>query len=462
MNIAYTLTEGRIKCEEIISEIKFALIFESDGVITIDAFVSDKDFFEKTKNSSYYSLEGLSEKGYNIECHDLFCSSYSNQNHKAKFNCNNKIVITDNRDTEGFKEEEEELIKDIFFIELDGLKTKFANYTYVDEYRSGAKVDKILNYNFDHTSCSFIFNHTEINDNYFSFSLIENPTNGNIIIDFRNQVGYSNVTEKVYELIKLEFLSLLSFINGSNVRIRKELKGYHYTDRGNNNFDSQEVSFYSFKKTNESNFNSYFPINEHHVYSNEIFLKMFTKCFDNFYHSNKTLDFESLIFSLNSTNSININERYFILITALEKICTNYANNLEENSNQILDNEIYNLLIKPKFKELLDEIKNVVKFHNKTAWSIYSSKIGDLNRKNLKDTKQKIYEFLGFANIKINDEVTSLVEKERNHAVHEGVIGDNNIEEIYNYLKLDHLLRDCIANIIGYDGRRNRKYDYDK
>jgi hypothetical protein len=462
MKLIYTITNGRIECGEYSSDLNFALIFEEDGVINIETFITDQNFYAKTeKIRQYHKITGVTEKGYDIVCYQLFCNSYNYQNQKAKFTCNYKITLTNNKDEEKYKEDNSPIEKSVFFIELDGLKTKFADFTRIEKHRRSEKIDDFLATTFDHTNFGFLFNHPDIIGNYYSVELIENPENKNIIVDLRKKKGYCEITNIVYENMKKEFLSLLSFINGANVRIRKELKGYYYTNKGNNNFDSQDVTIFSFKNQRNLNCNDYFPINEHHSYSSEIFSKMFFQGFDKFYHLNKDLDFLSLIFSLNSTNTNDINERYFILITALERICSNFKK-ISNNSTELIDGEIYKNKVKPRFKELLNTLKKEINIKKKSAWDIYSSKIGDLNRRNNKDTKQKIYEFFEYSKITLNESVINLVENERNSAVHEGKIGESDEEEIKNYLKLDHILRDCIANLLEYNGKRNRKYDYTK
>ena len=82
------------------------------------------------------------------------------------------------------------------------------------------------------------------------------------------------------------------------------------------------------------------------------------------------------------------------------------------------------------------------------------------NINNGKSTSKTIYDFLVFAKIPINKNVISLVKKERNMAVHEGKIGNKDEDMYQSYLKLDHILRDSILNIIGYFSYRNRNYLY--
>jgi hypothetical protein len=462
MKIIYTILNGKIECEEHSSDIDFGLVFEQDGVINIETYITDKSFFEKTeKSNNYYKIIGITEKGYDIICSHLFCNSYSYENCKGKFTCNSKITVIDNKEPEKYKEDDQPLDKSIFFAELEGLNTKFANHTSIQKHRGTQKIDIFPGFTFDHTNISFMFNHPDIIGNYYSVVLIENPENNNIIIDFRNKEGYCRFSNFIYETMRNELLSFLSFINGASVRLRKELKGYYYSDKGNNIFDSQEVILYSFKQEKENNQNDYFPINDHHSYSSEIFSKMFLQGFDKFYQLNKLLDFQSLIFSLNNTNTNGLNERYYILITALERVCKNYTEN-SSNSKHLIDENIYQTMIKPRFKEFFNTLKKEVVIKDKSAWKIYSSKLGDLNRRNNKDTKQKIYSFLEYSNINLNKSVINLIEIERNDAVHEGIIGRNDEEEINNYLKLDHILRDCIANLIEYNGIRKRKFDYTK
>jgi hypothetical protein len=258
-------------------------------------------------------------------------------------------------------------------------------------------------------------------------------------------------------------VSFLSFINGNNIHVRKEFFGEFLTIKGaNKGYDSHSVKIYSFKNKVTAYHNDYLPINEHHSYTHQVFTKIFITGFDKFYQLNKKLDFSSLILSLNSANSVDLDEKYFILITALERISRNYGKYNPDKSSFLIDESYFNNIIKPEFYQLLKKHKSEIEKRYRTAFSIYSSKIGNLNKRNNLETTQKIYELLNYANIKISNSVMNMVEIERNKAVHEGIVGRDDKERVKNYWKLDHILRDIILNLIDYKGIRNRKYDYEK
>jgi hypothetical protein len=184
--------------------------------------------------------------------------------------------------------------------------------------------------------------------------------------------------------------------------------------------------------------------------------------FDKFYQINKKLDFSRLIFSLNATNDVGLDERFFILITALERISKNYTNNNNDESTHLIDDDFFRGTLKPELINQIKKYKNDISRFNKEAWSIINSKIGNLNRRHNSDTSQKLYEFLNYANINISNSVVNLIENERNLAVHEGIIGKDDTARIKNYWKLDHVLRDIILNLIEYKGIRKRKFEYEK
>jgi hypothetical protein len=75
-------------------------------------------------------------------------------------------------------------------------------------------------------------------------------------------------------------------------------------------------------------------------------------------------------------------------------------------------------------------------------------------------TNKLLTNFLEYAKIPINKNIKNLIKSERNLAVHEGIVGKSHEEMFQNYLKLDHMLRDCILNLIEYFSHRHRRYMY--
>jgi phage tail sheath protein FI len=58
----------------------------------------------------------------------------------------------------------------------------------------------------------------------------------------------------------------------------------------------------------------------------------------------------------------------------------------------------------------------------------------------------------------LRKELTSLSSESK---IDKGIIGNDDSEQIKNYWKLDHVLRDIILNLIDYKGIRERKFDYE-
>ena len=463
MEHIYTIINGHVEIGEKQCDIPFALVFRSNGVLYIESFFENADFYDSVKELNYYKLIGKTEKGYDIECDGLFCTQYKYNNQKVNFICEKSIKLTNNQDKGPQVENSIPVETPIYFSELEGLKMHFGDHTTTEQYRNSGKVDNLLNIDFDHTDCSFLFNHPDFLGNHYKMVFVRNSDNNTIRIDFRDSKGYSKLTYKKYQIIKNDLLDFISFINGGQVKIRKEFLGETLTIKSaNRGFDAQSVIIYSFKQMSEFHCNNYLPIDNHHSYTSEIFHKAFLFGFDKFYHLNKSLDFSGLIYSLNSTNNIGLDERYFILITALERISKNYSNNNSDTSKHLIDKKYFTDIIKPELKGLFVKHKSEINKSNKSAWDIFNSKIGNFNRRNNAETSQKLYELLNYASIDISTSVINLVEKERNVAVHEGVVGTNDTERIKNYWKLDHVLRDIILNLIEYKGIRKKKYEYEK
>jgi hypothetical protein len=154
-------------------------------------------------------------------------------------------------------------------------------------------------------------------------------------------------------------------------------------------------------------------------------------------------------------------EQYFILITALEKIVNNF-HKTSLTSETLIESDFFDNTVKGELLQTLEKHRAKIKGYNTIAFDILKSRIGGLNRRKKNDNKQKFYEFFQFCKIGVSPYLTNLIEIERNQAVHEGKVGNDYNEELAAYLKLDHLLRDIILNLIGYDRIRNPKLYYQK
>ncbi|SDY14239.1 hypothetical protein SAMN05444411_1371 [Lutibacter oricola] len=453
MNLKYTIIEGTLNGEMKQCEIPFALVFEENGIYFLETFLP-VDFFEKNDFSKKYNLTGKTEKGYKIEIKDLTYSLYQGKNRKAKFVCRNYLKLTKENNIS------KELIGDredsILFIEIEGFNTKFSDYTDVKKIRQYGEVDD-FDINFDHTSCSMYAQIDGFRENYFHLVFSKSVSNDLISIDFTKNSGQGILTFKHYQKLKKQFIGFLSLINGGDVYVRRELTGKTYKVDGS---DSQIVYIYSFFKKNTSNTSHYIPINDNHSYSSSIFQNAFLECFNNFYHSDIKLDLVSIISSLNASfTTSGIQQSYSILINALEKLCSNYQKSNENLIENYIPNELWENTIKDNLIKVLKAYKPQINSNDKNNFSIFNSKIGDLNRRK-NSTVEKMYELFKFGCIPINENVNNLINKERHTAVHNGEFGKNSTEEYINYLKLDHILRDLILNIIDYRSYRKHTYEY--
>jgi hypothetical protein len=457
MNLVYTVVKGQLSCGDHVATFPFALVFENNGFYSVQTFLPDKSFYETTRLQDY-RLTGTTEKGYDIEIVELFMRNFRYDNLKIDLDCYGKITLTDNRDVSDAPEDGK---NSIYIVELEGLKMKFARHTEVTRYRDGKKIGGIGDIHFDYTDCSMIINFSPAAGNHYKLVFTKNPFNDNILLEFSQDEGYSRMTFANYLLIKPVLVSFLSFMNGGDVFVRKEMTGFYVTMSGEVYRNAQIVHLYSMKGEFVEHRSNFLPINENHSYSKQIIPHLFINCFDAYYQLNSQLDFISLVFSLNnSTQTAGLNEKYYILITALERLAFKYAATQQQKESTWLSGELFDEHIQPELFAVLEIYKQQMMQENAEAWEVLNKKIADLNKNSPASVGRRLADLFSYAGITINKEVKNLIKKERHRSVHEGVIGSDETESISNYWKLDHILRDIILNLINYQRRRNYVFKY--
>ena len=457
MKHVYTILEGTLegKVDDKIkkSNLPFAIIFEENGVYFLETFL-EKDFYNEDDFSFTFSITGKTEKDYLIEVTGLTYTSYRTLNHKARFICRDSIKLIETKSELGRELTEKD--DPLFFIEIEGFNTKFANRTEIKKIRKYGEIDN-FDVNFDHTSTAMYIQLEGFTENYFHLVFYKSKINDNIIIDFTQNGGYGMLTYNHYKLFKDQFVGFLSLLNGGNVLVRRELTGKFYNTDGSN---SHVTYIYSFNKKSNFISSEYVPIDYHHSYSSDIFFKAFLNCFNNYYHNDLKLELSSIVSALNqSFETPRIEESYAILINALEKLSTKYQEKNGQNQEIFVDDNYWDNIIKPQLLDVLNKNKSQILKSNKTAFNNFKAKIGDMNRKK-NSTVEKMYELFSFACIPINKNVESLVIEERHTAVHNGTFGETFEEMFNNYYKLDHILRDIILNIINYRSYRKHVRQY--
>jgi hypothetical protein len=151
-------------------------------------------------------------------------------------------------------------------------------------------------------------------------------------------------------------------MNGGNVFVRREFTGWFVTTSGNTFTNAQTVYIYSRKKRTIHNRSSFLPIDDNHEYTSRIVPNLLLKCFDMYFRLNKELDFLSLVFSLNNaTETGGLDEKYYILITALEKICFNFAKNIRPGKKTLIDNTFFSSTIKKELEATIKKYEQDIK-----------------------------------------------------------------------------------------------------
>lgn len=452
MELVYTLISGTLNVKDKCFNLPFALVFEENGVYFIETFLSDEDFISEELLHNYFALIGKTKKGYDIEVTGLSLLRYEERNQRIEFECEHYIKLTDNR--KEYQESEFDRIygSRLWFLELEGLNMTFANYSEVIKYVAHEK--KEIN-KFDHTSCSLHLDlDTENPGNHIHMIFSKNPANNNILIDFTKQKGYSYLSFDYYKKIKNELIHLISFINGADVSIKRELTGKSYRSDASN---AQITYIYSFRKITNSSYCDFVPINRHHSYSKGIFWDIFLNCTKKYLNLNVNLDLNAFIVSLNNSYKANsLEDRIFILITAFEKIANSYYKMNDEQKNSILDVAFFDDELKPALIEILEKYRK--RINKQSTYYNLKSRLGGINNGKYETTK-KLFDFLDYSNIPINEKVADIIEL-RNKVVHEGFIGSTEEEKLNNYMVFDNILRDCLLNIIGYSCYRNRSIKY--
>jgi hypothetical protein len=473
MHETFRIVEGEIKPinSEVNLNIRFGLLYLTDGIYYFDIyFFGNKfraDYFNKNIRHDSFSINCLSDSNYTIQSNSLSLKFISSEEHsKITFYCSDYFSLTSKKEIDlaldkNISLEYRQREPFVSYIELEGLDLYLADTTYIDKYRNEDKIEDFFNYEHDHLRIALKYVNSKILINtHYNLIFFKNTESKNYWIEIvTNENKYFSV--EAYESIKNDFISLLSFANGGIVKVRKEFIGKITTFGLNNDIDSSKINIFSFKTIENGRLNDYLGIGEQVHGGNNMLNLLFLYCFQKFSMENTKLNFESIIYNINRANSISsIEERYYILITILEKLAYRYNqyNKSKTNLSTVVESELFNHKIKIELVKTLNVFEKEI--NDQKKYLELKSKLCSINQKSLSDTKDKILNLFEYANIPITSTVLNLVNIERNTAVHQGEFGVTDRDKIKNYLKLDHIIRDIILNAIGYKGFRKRRIRY--
>lgn len=271
MKKVYTIINTTLTVKDNSVDIPFAIGFIDDGIYYFETILKENDFYQNNRNS-YFTLNGVSDNGDDIEAVGLICRSHNFQSGSCTFECDRYVKIQKNDYLSNLDHgKADDTRKDgLFAIEIEGFKMQFANRTPVPTYKKGDSIDNFFNYKYDHTQCGLTINDVTIGENLFNLIFTLNVESSNVIIDFTQTYGYGTLYYEDYRKFRLDLLHFLSFINGGNINLKSELTGsYHSTSYKNGGLDAHIVYRYSLKSQENQFCSDYLPINQNHSVSGQ-------------------------------------------------------------------------------------------------------------------------------------------------------------------------------------------------
>ncbi len=458
MKEIYRIRKGEIVSDQYTIPIDFGLVFEDEGVFLFDLYVNEEydlvELINKREASVYFAplrLNAKTEDQNQIEATELFFKNTIPSQSKIQMTCRGQVKYIQKRD--GVDNSGATNNTYLFFLEIEGLRMEHTNHTTINKERDGEVIKDFNNKTRDYTKACLRYDNS-VTKGTTLFNLIFSQLKGseNILIEFPsyNTKGETLLGYELFTQLKKDFVALLSFLNGAEVAIRKEFLGGFVTDP----LGSEVTITYSYKTIKNQKYSEYVPLGNVWFRSEYIMSYALTFCFNAFIEENKKLSLNTTIYYLNGAEQArSVQEKFFILIIALEALAKKCLETVEEPETGYLGSDVFDS-IKKKFNEtLVDDFGATLKPQDLND---LKGRIGNLNRKS--NTDKKFDELLKYGKITKTGDLNRLLKEVRNDTVHEGNIGEGR-EGVKNYLLLDQLLRDFILNRIGYTKKRNSVLD---
>ena len=448
----YRLKSGHIEFNaDLKLNFLMGLVFNDEGNLYIelhfDEFFHLEEFY-RTNETAFraddYKLICSTEDGHKFTAPKILMKSFPFHKSKGDFYCFDHIKIE--KEIHDYPDDDledrlERVANPLKYVKLEGLRMHHSSHTYIKASRNYGTVrpeeiggDKL----WDHSEVSF-----QLDFKSFKF-IIRQDDDGESIIEFQSpEHQYLAMPYGLWEVIKIDFLEFLSFLNGAAVYVRSEFYGQYYTV---GKLDSQVKKLYSAQHHKPNRWNDFIPINNGWYRGDRLVSTAFMTCFEKYRELNVLLDLNTIIFYLNNAEQApSMGERIFIQTILLERFSDRYAETLEGDETTIIEEE--------KYTPIHEELKQVLIKHKKQLgdnFHLINSKLGNLNNTKRKQTDFKFRALIKAANIEFTPEVEDLLIS-RHKIVHLGEIGKSK-EARKNYFLMDKLLRKIIVNLIGYKG----------
>ncbi|HSZ24737.1 MAG TPA: hypothetical protein VK766_03415 [Cytophagaceae bacterium] len=423
--------------------LRFGLIYENDGFISAEFYVEEtfdlEQYYEISydEDTSYFKAFCTTDKGEYLELRKLDFRRISPHRGLIEMVCYDCLLLT--KDQSYLPSNEENSDSELHYLELEGLEMEYCTATKHERTSNGKNIGP-YDVKWDHTTTALSCNFSLYNMSYY-----KDYESGNVVVNFDSSTN-SLLTYKNFIEFKKNYLSMLSFINGAEVRVRKECFGNYRTV---GKIEAEKIITYSYRKIINLRSNQYIPIN--HILNRPINIleKFMLQNFESFIHWNKMIDLSSIIQYLNgAAQTKSLEEQFFILIIAFERLTDLYA-------NQTGAKDLFHPL-KYDYAPIKNELFEILNKHKSSFGEYFvraKSVIGGLNHIQRLSTKDKMYGIINDMKIELTDDLVTLIDVVRNEAVHRGFIGEG--EEGYkNVLLLNELIHEIILNLIKYLGPR--------
>ncbi len=449
----YRIRKGKLIKGEDEIEIAFALVFETNGLISIEFYFDEAvDLTNLMKSipggvsyggDHYLSASCETDTGMSLEFEGLDYKSIDPSRFFMEMICYRHVIHTENDLFSDLRSEDEaytNLDPKLHYLVLEGLEMEYCSATNSQKKSFDRKIGKD-NVTWDHTSCAWSCNFSLHDMDYYKDS-----ESDNVIVEFGSQTT-SIMTYEDFKELRHNYIALLSFLNGAPVKIRKECYGSYKTI---GEPKAEKMKIYSFENKKNLRANQYIPLNNLANRSSNILNRVMIENFGKFSNWNQKIDLTSIIYYLNGAiQTKSLDEQFFILIIAFERLTTLYAE-LQSTQELLHPTKENYTPIKRKLFEILKEHKDDFGDYYDRAKSV----IGGLNLVQRLSTKDKMYGILNDVGIPITENISSLIDVVRNEVVHKGEIGEG-IDGYRNVFLLNDLLHEIILRLIEYTGPKN-------
>lgn len=410
----HRVRDGKILSENIEIPIDFGIILEEDGIITADLYINSSFNLENFMDFTLEMIKTRSkalcktDAGLDLEIRGIEFRSIIPYKQLVKVICYDSVLLTKER-VQPYRENSQTVTL-LHSLVIEGLQMEYCEATTQQRQGRNENIGP-RNIQWDLTSIGWLADFS-----MYALNFYKEYETGDVIVKFNHSKNTKLTYDKFLEL-KFDFISLLSFVNGAQVKVRRESYGTYFMSENQTALIDVD---YSFRKWSNQRHTEYIMLNHIFNRSHNVLNEIMIESFDNFRKWNKQIDLNSIIFYLNgAVQARSLNEQYFILIIAFERLTTLYA--------RVSGAKTITHPLKDDFKTIKEELFNILDRHKSILEPYFErtkSIVGGLNQVQRLSTIDKMHGILTDLKIDVTPEIAALINVVRNEAIHEGHIGE--------------------------------------